>query len=119
MDAETTLPTDWHEAEHDPLIIEKYNPKRPALFEHDEADIAVAVVPTDPAVAHAADAWSVRYLHGTATDPHDYERIAVLEDRGTALSLVSEFARTYSRWRDRQTNVDLDEVARASREAEL
>jgi len=90
-------PAGWTEIEQPPEIIEKYNPREPTLFEHDDGEpVAVHVLPETQNIHDRQERWRVGVVHGGKTNFEGREPIRTgIPDRQRALTLAEEFMTGY------------------------
>lgn len=90
------LPDPWTEAVDHDDIVEKYDPRDPVLFERDDRERAVHVLPTEPNVAHAdTHEWRVGLVRGDVDEFHDAEPIARVHGRENAYHVAVAFMDAY------------------------
>jgi hypothetical protein len=86
------VPAGWSEVTSPDYIIEKYDPRLPTLFEADDRDIGVHILPDEPNTPHAdQDAWRVGFVRGHRDNLEAAEPIARCAGRDTAFHLAHEF----------------------------
>ncbi|WP_254535416.1 hypothetical protein [Halomarina litorea] len=94
-------PTGWSEADDDPHVGDKYDPRRPVTYESGDVQVSVHPAPgNDPEDDSAR--WQVDATDRSVTDPDPNEGIDSLtaEGREAALSLAREFMAAYNREKD-------------------
>jgi hypothetical protein len=89
-------PATWTEVESPPHIVTKYDPHEPTLFEHDEDDVAVHVLPVGTSSPHDEERWRVGFVRGGRTEMEAVEPIATdVPDRESALHLARDAMEVY------------------------
>lgn len=83
--ADRPVPDDWHEVTNPDYIVEKYDPRAPTLFEYDDADVGVHILPDEPNAPHAdREAWRVGFVRGTRDNLERAEPLVHVHGRDTA-----------------------------------
>lgn len=123
-DAEATarsrpLPGSWTEVVDHDYIVEKYDPRDPVLFERDDRERAVHILPTEPNVAHAdTHEWRVGLVRGDVDELLDAEPIAHVHGRENAYHVAVAFMEAYEEAVPDEGD-DVNAIAYASEQAEM
>lgn len=87
-------PEGWEELERVPEIVEKYRGRDPTIFEHEDGDVGVHVVPYEPNEAHGdLHNWRVGIVGGGAHNPTTIETVEEIHGRSDALKRAREVMR--------------------------
>lgn len=113
------LPDSWTEVREHDLIVEKYDPRDPTLFERDDRKRAVHILPTEPNVPHAdTHEWRVGLVRGSVDELLDAEPIAHVHGRENAYHVAVTFMRAYEEAVPDEGD-DVNVIAYATEQAEL
>ena len=86
------VPADWHEVTNPDYIVEKYDPRAPTLFEYNEADIGVHILPDEPNTPHTDhEAWRLGFVRGHRDDLDKAEPLVHVHGRDTAFHAAHVF----------------------------
>ncbi|WP_254545946.1 hypothetical protein [Halomarina pelagica] len=94
--SEESLPDGWHESDVDLNVTERYNPRSPILYESEERDVSVQIVPYGQNVSHGdPDRWRVALRRGTTLDPGRAEAATEVEGRDAAMAVARDLMAAY------------------------
>ena len=108
------VPDDWAEVNNPDYIVEKYDPRAPTLFEYEERDIGVHILPAEPNVPHAdTERWRLGFVRGNRDNLEKAEPVVLVHGRDTAFHAAHVFMETYDEYDDRDDG-DRVEIAKAA-----
>ncbi|MFC7153981.1 hypothetical protein ACFQPA_00740 [Halomarina halobia] len=95
--SEKSLPDGWRESDVDRNVTERYNPRPPILYESEEGDVSVQIVPYGQNVSHDdPDRWRVALRRGTTLDPGRAEAAAEVQGRDAAMAVARDLMTAYN-----------------------
>lgn len=90
-------PARWRKTDQPDNEMTRYNPQPVTQYEHEEVDIGVQIIPTDPQTVNAReDGYRINILPDFADSFSDIELLTNVPDHETALSVAREFMRAYN-----------------------
>lgn len=116
--SERAIPEDWAEVERPDSIVEKYDPRAPALFEYDDRDIGVHILPAEPNVAHAdTHRWRLGFVRGNRDNLEKAEPVLVVHGRENAYHAAHVFMEAYDEYDERSHEARVEIAKAAARDA--
>lgn len=96
MSDSDSLPDGWTERDHDPKVVDKYDPRQPSLFEHDDGRTVQVVPDAGNRTGGDRERWRVDAIEGEPAAPESTTTLAECEGKSAALSAAEEAMRDYT-----------------------
>ncbi|MWG35064.1 hypothetical protein [Halomarina oriensis] len=90
-----SLPEGWTERDHDPQVVDKYDPRQPSLYESDDGHCVQVVPDAGNQATGGEDHWRVDAIEGDPKAPEHTRTLGVREGRSAALDFAREAMTEY------------------------
>jgi len=116
--SDRAVPGGWAEVSNPDFIVEKYDPRAPTLFEHDEREIGVHILPAEPNVAHSDTyRWRLGFVKGNRDNLEKAEPILIVHGRENASHAAHVFMAAYNEYDERDDETRVEAAKAAARDA--
>jgi len=95
MSDSDSLPDGWTERDHDPQIVDKYDPRQPSLFEHDDGQVLQVVPDAGNRAGSDQRRWRVDAVEGDPAAPESTTVLGEREGEADALAFAREAMASY------------------------
>jgi hypothetical protein len=90
-----TPPDGWSKRDQDPQIVDKYDPRQPSLYEHDDGQVVQVVPDAGNRAGSDQERWRVDAVDGDPAAPEGTTILAEREGRSDALAFARETMAAY------------------------
>ncbi|MFD1514750.1 hypothetical protein [Halomarina rubra] len=96
MSQNDSLPDGWTERDHDPQVVDKYDPRQPSLYEHEDGTHVQAVPDAGNQATSGEDRWRVDVVDGDPKAPDETRTLGLRTGQGDALDFAREAMAAYA-----------------------
>lgn len=96
MSDSESLPDGWTELDHDPQVVDKYDPRQPSLFENLDGTTLQVVPDAGNQATGGEDRWRVDSVEGDPASPERTTALGERVGRSDALAFAREAMEHYN-----------------------